>query len=105
MKSNICTEIAEFRVLSNISEEKFIEIVKQLEDNFHSKQDGFISTVLAKENEQSEWIMLQQWESVEQAREASKKMMKDTETEEFRNALDPKSVKIRYLPCLLSMAK
>ncbi len=105
MLNNICTEIAEFRVISDMSEERFLSIVEQLERNFHSKQSGFISTILAKVNEQSEWIMVQQWDSVEQAHEASKKMMKETITEDFRSALDPMSVKIRYLPCFLSITK
>ncbi len=103
MLNNICTEIAQFRVLSDISEERFVKIIEQLEHNFHSKQSGFISTVLTKDKE--EWIMVQQWNSSEQAHEASKKMMKDTVTEDFRNALDPRSVKIRYLPCMLSVTK
>ncbi len=86
MLNNICTEIAQFRVIPEVSEERFLSIVDQLEHNFHSKQNGFISTLLAKDNDNSQWIMIQQWESAEQAHEASKKMMKETVTEDFRNA-------------------
>lgn len=97
MNNNVCTEIVEFQVVYGIADEEFIKIVEYLEVNFHSKQKGFIDTELVKVNEHSQWVMIQHWESIEEAKEASKMMMKIPVTETFRQALDPKTVKIRYL--------
>lgn len=97
MNKNKCTEIAEFQVGFGVTDEDFFRIVESLELNFHVKQAGFIDTELVKDNEQSRWSMIQHWESIEQAKEASKIMMKEPVAENFIKALDPKSVKIRYL--------
>ncbi len=97
MNRSMCTEIAEFQALAGISDENFIGIVETLEEDFHSRQAGFIDSELVRGDESSQWIILQHWDSAEQAKEASKKMMKDPITENFRKSLDPKTVKIRYL--------
>ena len=97
MNRGICTEIAEFQVVTGISDENFISIVEKLEEDFHSQQAGFINSELVKGNEPSQWLILQHWGSVAEDKEASKNMMKDPITEDFRKSLDPKTVKIRYL--------
>lgn len=97
MNKNVCTEIVEFQVISGITDEESIKIVEYLEENFHSKQNGFIDTELVKVNEGSQWIMIQHWESIEESKEASKMMMKMPITENFRKSLNPKTVKIKYL--------
>lgn len=96
MNKSVCTEIADFQILSNITDEQFIETVEYLEENFHSKQSGFIGTELIKGSEH-QWIMIQHWDSIKDAQEASKLMMKMPVTENFRYSLDPKTVKIKYL--------
>jgi len=97
MSKKLCTEIAEFEVVPGIKDEEFINIVEQLEVEFHSKQKGFVDTELAKVNDSNMWVMLQHWESTEESREASKNMMKTPITKDFREALDPKTVRIKYL--------
>jgi len=92
-----CTEIAEFTIIPSVNEDEFVEIVSQLEESFHSKQKGFIDTELLKANNNSDWIMIQHWESVEDAKNSSRLMMQVPVTEAFRCSLDPKSVKLRYL--------
>jgi quinol monooxygenase YgiN len=92
-----CTEIVEFQAAAEITDEDFIKIVEELEENFHSRQKGFIDTELVKDNEPHQWVMIQHWESVEKSKEASKIMMKTPSTEAFRRALDVKTIKIRYL--------
>lgn len=84
MNKNICTEIAEFQVVYGITDEEFGKIVEHLEVNFHSKQKGFIDTELVKVNEDSQWMMIQHWESIEESKEVSKMMMKMPITERFR---------------------
>lgn len=97
MNKNVCTEIVDFEAVCGIADEEFVRIVEHLEENFHSKQKGFIDTELVKVNEHSQWMMIQHWDSIEESREASKMMMKTPITETFRQALNPKTVKIRYL--------
>ncbi|WZL72214.1 antibiotic biosynthesis monooxygenase [Clostridiaceae bacterium 35-E11] len=105
MDRSICTEIAEFQVISAISDEAFIRIVEDLEENFHSKQGGFIDSELVRGNEHSQWLIIQHWDSAEQAKAASKRMMKEPITGKFRESLDPKTVKIRYLSNVLNWGR
>ena len=97
MNRQICTEIAEFKVSTGITDGEFIKIVEDLEENFHSTQKGFIDTELVKASEHDQWMMIQHWDSIEESKEASKTMMKASAAEAFRQVLDPKTVKIRYL--------
>lgn len=97
MNRGICTEIAEFEVNPGISDENFIGIVEDLEQNFHSNQSGFIDSELVKGKEHSQWLIIQHWDSKEHAKAASQKMMRDPITANFRESLDAKSVSIRYL--------
>ena len=48
---------------------------------------------------------LQHWDSSDQAKEASKRMMKEPITGKFRESLDPKTVKIRYLSNVLNWGR
>lgn len=91
----VCTEIAEFAVLPVISEEMLISIVSKLEEGFHARQRGYIDSELIKDKE-DRWLMIQHWESADHAVSASRNMMKDAATLEFRDAIDPKSVRISY---------
>lgn len=100
MNKHMCTEIAKFQVVSEITDKEFIKIVEELEEKFHSAQKGFIDTELVKANEPCQWMMIQHWESIEESKEASKMMMKTPITEAFRQALDPRTVKITYLTCV-----
>jgi heme-degrading monooxygenase HmoA len=97
MIKNLCTEIVEFKTVPGNKDEEFIKIVDDLEKDFHSKQSGFIDTELVKGDEKCQWIMIQHWESIEKAKESSKMMMKEPITEAFRQALDVRTVKLRYL--------
>lgn len=105
MNRSICTEIAEFQVIPGISDEDFIRIVEDLEENFHSKQGGFIDSELVRGNEPLQWLIIQHWDSAVQAKEASKRMMKEPITGKFRESLDPKTVKIRYLSNVLNWGR
>lgn len=97
MDKSIVIEMVEFKIISGISDADFIKIVDSLETNFHSKQKGFISTELAKGKEKGYWMMIQHWESMEDAKEVIKMMMKTPITEEFRKVLEPTSVKMSLL--------
>lgn len=92
----ICTEIAEFKLIDRINSETFLELVDHLEEMFHSKQEGFINTELLIGKNAGEYTMIQHWESKELAHKASRNMMQSDVTLAFRNALDPKHVKLHY---------
>jgi quinol monooxygenase YgiN len=97
MNGPVCVEIAEFSVLPEVGDSAFIEIVAGLEEHFHARQSGFMGTELVRETEDGRWLMIQRWECRELAVDASRKLMKDDSTLAFRNAMDPKSVRIRYM--------
>lgn len=94
----ITTELVTMKSLDNTTMEDFISIVNELENNFHSKQPGFIDTELLYDETNSLWIMVQHWESVEQLKAASDKMFKDSAAEPFVKSLNPESVKMTIAP-------
>lgn len=96
MEKEIITEIVKFNIYDDIEREDFIETVNQLENEFHKKQPGYIDSELVNAKE-SEWVMVMHWATIEEVKNASRKLMKEAKTEKFRNALIPKTVKIQYL--------
>ncbi|EQF23786.1 antibiotic biosynthesis monooxygenase family protein [Clostridioides difficile CD160] len=98
----IITEIVEFSVEENLSKDEFIEIVNDLEMKFHSIQPGFIDTELLYDEKSQKWIMIQHWDSMEDLKNSSSKMFKDSSTEKFRKALKSQTVKMNIMPQLKS---
>jgi hypothetical protein len=92
----IITEIATFKSTEDYSDDAFINIVNALENNFHVKQTGYIDTELIKGKEESQWMLIQHWRTMEAAKESSKAFVKSAATETFRNALDPRSVSLHF---------
>ncbi|MGM0379584.1 MAG: antibiotic biosynthesis monooxygenase [Bacillota bacterium] len=89
-------EIVEFKIDEKIKQKDFLKIVDDLENNFHSKENGFISTDLLKSKNENEYTMIQHWKSLRNCKDAAKKMMKDPKTINFRNAIEPKSVNMSF---------
>lgn len=98
----IITEIVEFSVEENLSKDEFIEIVNDLEMKFHSIQPGFIDTELLYDEKSQKWIMIQHWDSMEELKNSSSKMFKDSSTEKFRKALKSQTVKMNIMPQIKS---
>lgn len=96
MTAKNVTEIVEFCFVPGYPDETVVELVDALEKNFHSKQRGFMDTELLKDAS-GKWVMVQHWECMEDLKEVIKKMMKDPATEDFRNAIDPATVKMQLL--------
>lgn len=96
MNEKIVTEIVEFKIVEGLEENDFLKIVDFLEENFHSKQKGFIDTELMKGREEGSYIMIQHWETMKDCKEVVQKMMKEPLTEKFRNSINPKSVKMVF---------
>lgn len=96
MQNGIFTEIVEFSLAGGITEEDFRSVVDQVETGFHAKCSGFIDTELVRKRD-GNWIMIQHWASSDEGKEAIRRMMKDPLTEDFRQAINPKSVKMELL--------
>lgn len=95
MGKSIITEIASFEISTMITQDDFIKRVDFLEKEFHSKQAGHIDSELIKAEDNS-WLMIMHWSSIEEAKNASKLLMKSDKAEEFKNSLLPQTVKIKY---------
>jgi len=92
----VVTEIVEFKFSPEIADEECVRIINNLEEKFHSQQNGFLDTELVK-GKDHHWVMIQHWAGMEDARAVVKLMMKEAVTEEFRKAIDPTSVKMQLL--------
>lgn len=90
------TEIVTFSICEGYSKEEFIEIVDQLEKEFHFKQPGYIDSELAKGKDNC-WTIIMHWKTIQDARNASKNLMSSEVTKEFRELIIPSSVIMRYL--------
>lgn len=90
------TEYVEFKTVEGVDDEKLIQLVNDLEERFHSIQPGFISTELCKAGE-GHWVMVQHWGNLAAAKAVVKQMMQEPITLEFRQALDPTSVKMKLM--------
>lgn len=94
------TEIVTMKTLAGVTVEGFIQLVDQLEQNYHRHQPGFIDSELFYNEQEQEWIMIQHWASESELKAASRNMFVEPLTEAFRNALDPKYVKLKSFPQL-----
>lgn len=90
----IVTEIARMKTAEGILKEDFVKWVNELEVEFHAKKTGYIDSELIFDEREDEWIMIQHWSSMEDLKNSSREMFTESITENFRNALDPKSVKM-----------
>lgn len=96
----IITEIVTMKLAAVLTKDEFVSIVDGLEKDFHSKQSGFIDSELIYDEKNDTWIMVQHWETMEQLKEASRKIFADSAAEPFVKSLDPKSVKMTIAPRL-----
>jgi len=97
---SMVTELVNMKTNGSVSAQEFIEIIDALERDFHSKQSGFVDTELLYDEKADLWIMIQHWASAKEMKAASSKMFKDSKTEAYRSAIDPKTVKINVYPTL-----
>lgn len=90
------TEYVEFKTVEGTEDSTFVQIVDKLEEGFHRTKPGFISTELCKAGE-GHWVMIQHWETMEDAKAVVRQMMQDPGTEDFRAVLDPSTVKMKLM--------
>lgn len=57
-----------------------------------------MDTELLYHEEENEWYMIQHWHSIDDLQQASKKIFKDPDAENFVKSLDKQSVKMLMLP-------
>lgn len=90
----IATEIVRMKTAEGVLNEDFVKWVDELEVAFHAKQTGYIDSELMFDEKKDEWVMIQHWSSMVDLKNASREMFAESITENFRDALDPKSVKM-----------
>lgn len=92
------TEIVTMKTVENVTKERFVQLVEDLEQNYHRNQAGFIDSELMYNETESQWLMVQHWRSEAELKAASHNMFVEPITEAFRMAIDPKQVKIVTFP-------
>lgn len=102
---SVVTELVHMKTKELIIKTDFIQIIDDLERCFHSKQDGFIDTELLHDDKEDTWIMIQHWESLEHMKASSANMFKESATEAFRDAIEPKSISISVFPVLRTWSR
>ena len=95
-QNEIVTEIVSFKTISGISDNGLINIINNLDTNFLSKTKSYIDTELIKGKEEQSWTIIIHWRSMAEATEAIMEFAKSPLTEEYRNAIDPKSVNFHF---------
>jgi len=95
MDKKVITEVVSFETNKDCTIEQLMTIVNRVEKEFHMLQNGYIDSELVKGKE-NRWAMVMHWESLEEVRQASKLMMKDQKTVQFRQAIIPSSVTMTY---------
>ena len=90
------TEIVSFKTINGISDSELISIINNLNTNFLSKTKSYIDTELIKGKEEQSWTIIIHWRTMAEATEAIMEFTKSPLTEEYRNAIDPKSVSFHY---------
>lgn len=96
MNNKTITECAYFEAIDGIRDDDFIAIIDELEKSFHMPQQGYIDTELVRGKEERQWLMIQHWESLDDAKNASRNLMRDAAADVFRNSIVPKTVRISY---------
>ena len=92
----IATEIVNFKTVNGISDTKLIEIINNLNSNFLSKTKCYINTELIKGREEQAWTIIIHWTTMAEATEVLKEFATSPLTEEYRNVLDPQSVRFHF---------
>jgi hypothetical protein len=90
------TEIVSFKTINGISDNGLINIINNLDTNFLSKTKSYIDTELIKGKEEQSWTIIIHWRTMAEATEAMMEFAKSPLTEEYRNAIDPKSVNFHF---------
>lgn len=93
-------ETVTFKLAAGISDEKFLELVPSTIE-FITKCDGFICRRLSKAEDGS-WLDYVEWESMENAKNASDAFMKQEDLMPFMQALDMESVQMQHRELLIS---
>lgn len=92
----VITEYVEFLTVAGTEDTTLVNIVDALEKQFHSQKQGFIRTELCKAGE-GNWVMIQHWATMADAKAVVGQMMRDPITEAFRKVLDPTTVKMKLM--------
>ncbi len=102
MENKTITEIVTFQIKLGVAEENTIEIIDDVVNNFHKKQEGFINGELVKGEKENEWSMIYHYQSMENIKAVGEKIAQGTEMDKFKEIVMPESVKLQFLKQILS---
>ncbi len=88
-------EVVSFKLAPGVSEEEFVSIVEQMEQSFLCNTKGFVSRVLAKD-EEGNWLDQVKWQSLPDAMNAMEASMKEVSVAPFLQAIDPNSIQAKH---------
>ena len=89
-------EIVTFKVKEGTSQDEFVRLNKDVENNFVAQQPGFVSRETAI-NEDGEVVVVLHWESPDAAQGSMDKFTAADETQDFQKVLDMDTFKmVRY---------
>ncbi len=89
-------EIAQFKLVSGVSDEEFLKEAEAVQKSFLEKQSGYIDRELLKSDD-GLWVDVLHWNSMKEAQKAAEVMMSDPATQGFMQKIDPSSVKMFHL--------
>ena len=89
-------EVTSFKPKASVNTMAFNELDAQIENNYTSKQKGFIKRQSAV-NEQGEYVVLVYWETLEDAQASMEKFMSDQSVADYASMIDGATMKMsRY---------
>ncbi len=87
-------EYGYFELKKDVNEEEFLKSAIKFNEEYFTKQQGFISNKLIK-NEKG-WVDLSIWDSIEDAIEAGKKMKFDEVAAKYITFIDRETLDFKY---------
>lgn len=95
-KQSVVLEVTTFRLKSTVNPIEFNKLDAEVEENYTSKQPGFIKRQSGV-NDEGEYVVLVYWNTMEDAAASMEKFMGDASVADFANMIEAKSMQMaRY---------
>jgi len=87
-------EYGYFELKKDVDENEFLNAAKKFNEEYFTKQRGFISNKLMKD--EKGWVDLSTWDNVEDAHEAGKKMRFNEVAANYLTFIDRSTLNFKY---------
>ena len=88
---NLIVEIAQFKLVSGVSDEEFLKEVGAAEATFFGRQGGYIGSELLKDKG-NRWVKVTNWNSMEDVRKVANVMLNSPVARSFMQKIDSSSI-------------